>query len=239
MGGGLNSLKPQKLAFTLAEVLITLAIIGIVAALTIPTLVSKNEKKQLYTQFMKSYNTISNALNMAIAQHGDPSAWTHDANDISGAVNKYLLPYFKVAKTCNSSKYFDCMSKNGYSTLNGAKFLTPENFSESELPSDIIVLADGTSFVPSVNIDGHYTIAIYFNIDINGPKGPNVLGRDFFPLEFRQKVDKNYKSLGYVLEPIISWDSSSTSSCDPLSDSNEMNGVGCASRLLQEGGMNY
>ncbi len=89
-GGGLNSLNPHH-AFTLAEVLITLAIIGIVAALTIPTLVSKNEKKQLYTQFMKTYNTIVNTFALASIEEGEPNNWQFKNGDTDTIINKYLF----------------------------------------------------------------------------------------------------------------------------------------------------
>ena len=51
--------EPMKKAFTLAEVLITLGIIGIVAAMTLPTLIGKYQKKQTVTQLKKSYTEIS------------------------------------------------------------------------------------------------------------------------------------------------------------------------------------
>ena len=47
--------------FTLAEVLITLGIIGIVASMTLPSLVAKHRKKVLHTQFLKAYSDIQNA----------------------------------------------------------------------------------------------------------------------------------------------------------------------------------
>ena len=53
-----NLVSSKKAAFTLAEVLITLGIIGIVAAMTIPTLVSNYQKKVLKTQFTKKYAEI-------------------------------------------------------------------------------------------------------------------------------------------------------------------------------------
>ena len=55
----LNSNKEP--AFTLAEVLITLGIIGVVAALTIPTLITNYKARKLHTQFLKSYSTIQQA----------------------------------------------------------------------------------------------------------------------------------------------------------------------------------
>ena len=71
----INLLTSKKAAFTLAEVLITLAIIGIVAALTIPTLITNYQKKQTVSKLKQSYSIISQALTMAQAEHGDTTTW--------------------------------------------------------------------------------------------------------------------------------------------------------------------
>lgn len=52
-GGGTSGLTPKLLAFTLAEVLITLGIIGVVAALTIPSLIAEYKEKQIVTRVKK------------------------------------------------------------------------------------------------------------------------------------------------------------------------------------------
>ena len=56
----------QKKAFTLAEVLITLGIIGVVAAMTLPTLVGEYQKKQTATQLKKFYSIMQQAITRAI-----------------------------------------------------------------------------------------------------------------------------------------------------------------------------
>ena len=66
----LNDFK-KKAAFTLAEVLITLGIIGIVAAMTIPTLISNYQEKQTVSKLQKVYATLKNALEMAKVDNGD------------------------------------------------------------------------------------------------------------------------------------------------------------------------
>ncbi|MEE3350319.1 MAG: type II secretion system protein, partial [Candidatus Gastranaerophilaceae bacterium] len=60
----------NKLAFTLAEVLITLGIIGVVAALTLPALI-QNYQKQVYVNALKkSVSTLENGFKMALAEDG-------------------------------------------------------------------------------------------------------------------------------------------------------------------------
>ncbi len=241
-GGGIKGLKPQKFGFTLAEVLITLAIIGIVAALTIPTLVSKNQNKQLYTQFMKTYNTLSNALNLAVAENGDPDGWfsfsgEDDEEEFVGSVflTKYIAPYLKIAKVCGPSNYSECMPLDLYKSLsiNSAQSLQMEEMSE-ELSDDFIaVLADGSTFALFSYITKEDFGATFF-VDVNGKKGPNILGRDVFAFIYAKEEDNE----PYRLTGTEDWDSSNANGCNPQRD-NEEEGWACASRLLQEGAMNY
>ena len=81
----------KKLAFTLAEVLITLGIIGIVAAITIPSLITRYQKRETATRLKATYSIIANALKLAEEENGDL--------DFTGSTalenfDKYLLPYF-------------------------------------------------------------------------------------------------------------------------------------------------
>ena len=57
--------------FTLAEVLITLGIIGVVAALTLPALIQKNNNKVVETRLMIFYSAINQAVKMAEVDYGD------------------------------------------------------------------------------------------------------------------------------------------------------------------------
>lgn len=100
--------------FTLAEVLITLGIIGVVAALTLPALIQKNNNKVVETRLMKFYSAINQAVKMAEVDYGDKKIWYQDvegaALDDEGKpvpgsseaekwFNKYLAPYLKITKT--------------------------------------------------------------------------------------------------------------------------------------------
>ena len=100
----------RKSAFTLAEVLITLAIIGVVAAMTIPTLIARYDKKFTETSLMKFYSTMNNAIQLSSINNGPSSGWAHvntekddDGNYLydkylenDAFAEKYLLPYLKI-----------------------------------------------------------------------------------------------------------------------------------------------
>ena len=73
----------RKSAFTLAEVLITLGIIGIVAALTLPALIQKNNNRIVETRLMKFYSAINQAVQRAEADYGDKKYWYNDSNSVN------------------------------------------------------------------------------------------------------------------------------------------------------------
>ena len=61
----------KKIAFTLAEVLITLGIIGVVAAMTLPVLIQNNINRTVETRLAKFYSVFNQALKMAEVEYGD------------------------------------------------------------------------------------------------------------------------------------------------------------------------
>ncbi|MBP3924668.1 type II secretion system protein [bacterium] len=112
-------------AFTLAEVLITLGIIGIVAAMTIPTLMAEYRKKVIETRLAKFYSIINQAIQLAESNYGDRTNWDElgyglikddEGNETNVAVaeawvKKYILPYIKsdvkmINKDGNVQLYF-------------------------------------------------------------------------------------------------------------------------------------
>ena len=94
-------------AFTLAEVLITLGIIGVVAAMTMPALIQRNNNKIVETRLQKFYSVMNQAIKLAEVDYGDRSFWFEDVSglDEEGGskqlawIKKYFIPYLKVTKT--------------------------------------------------------------------------------------------------------------------------------------------
>ena len=106
----LNALVPikKKVAFTLAEVLITLGIIGIVAAMTIPTLMTKYEKKRTETQLKAFYSRINQTLKMSAAENGDIGGLVtqrnYSYNEEVEFLKQYIFPYMKHLGYYNCTK---------------------------------------------------------------------------------------------------------------------------------------
>ena len=95
-----NDYFRRKAAFTLAEVLITLGIIGVVAALTMPSLIAHYRKQEIETRLKHFYSIINQAVMLSEVHNGEAEYWDYtDApygQDASAWVNKYLAPYMKV-----------------------------------------------------------------------------------------------------------------------------------------------
>ena len=170
-------------AFTLAEVLITLGIIGVVAAMTMPSLIANYQKKQTITQLKKVYSIISQAYEMSKSDNGDSKNWvdttqTINTENVKKYVQTYWLPYFKSIKEC--SKYGDCSYDANAKNPDGSTGLSLTGNNRYT-----IVLSDGTliAFVPFSWTEDKGTFwgkDQKFYIDLNGAKNPNVIGKDVF-----------------------------------------------------------
>jgi len=104
-------------AFTLAEVLITLGIIGIVAAMTLPTMIMNHRKQVTVNKVKKFYTVMSQATNSAIAEYGSMEDWqgfttTRNGEEMQNWFDTYLKSYLKVI-----DEFVKTDEETGYSTL--------------------------------------------------------------------------------------------------------------------------
>ncbi len=127
-------------AFTLAEVLITLGVIGVISAITLPALVQNYQKHVVETKLMKFNSIINQALRLSVADNGAPDSWiprTHNYSyqETVEFMNTYFLPYIKYVKTGPSP------SQNGISVtlLDGSMF----EWSILQNGADIFYYANG------------------------------------------------------------------------------------------------
>lgn len=98
----IHSYKYKK-GFTLAEVLITLGIIGVVAALTIPTLIQNYKKREVETSLEKIYSTVNQAIKKAELDYGDYQTW--EFGSVDSTIERYFIPYLNVIKVENGTCY--------------------------------------------------------------------------------------------------------------------------------------
>ena len=245
-----ENLFQQKTAFTLAETLITLGIIGVVAALTIPSLVSKYQKHVYYTQFRKAATVLENAINQYNFDHS--CGGQCGSSDSWGGCNN--LCWFEAE---SSSDIFAADKLGEY--MNVVQWITDDNYEEvcegykkrppafsydgterAVSDTDDLDIYSCKNHVGSIYNKGYGFITndgMLFNfatdygvgnghvVDINGPNnGPNTFGRDMFVFYLSHSVSERW---GYPEEEYANCFGSNKE------------GDNCGIRLLQEGKMNY
>ena len=164
-------------AFTLAEVLITLGIIGIVAALTIPNLSKSWEEKAIISKYKKMYSTLATAFNMAIQEHGEPQYW--DVPDKTSLL-QIIEPYLNVSEKCYGKP--GCISLGDYVSLTGE-----DRYGNLYYNTAYPKLRLNGGFGVALMYDFHpgceYNVCVVINGTINNKKGldyKNRLGKDHF-----------------------------------------------------------
>ena len=190
----------KRTAFTLAEVLISLGIIGIVAVMTLPNVINNFREKQLEAAFKKTNNVVMTALNETMAEYGleglafknlcpgytTVSACAQANNSYFNEINSYFLSRFNIVRSTSNTfgnaldrksiKVYNFMGKKviEYGGMYGmGPFNTPWN-SVNFLNDGSVVSA--LTFFYHGGSDG---VALTF--DTNGPyKGPNRYGYDIF-----------------------------------------------------------
>ena len=169
------SFKQYLRAFTLAEVLVTLGIIGVVSAMTVPTLMQNYQRKSYVTQLHKVYNEIQQVFSLVMTEQ---NALNLSEAGVSTNENAYetFKKFFKVVNDCGSDKQ-PCFAPN-YKKISGT------DMGQGTGQPLNMTIASGASFGFGVSSSGtgdNNRVAI-FDVDVNGPQGPNIAGRDVFIL---------------------------------------------------------
>lgn len=160
----------KEFGVTLAEILITLGIIGIVAAMTIPMLITNYQKRSTATQLKKAYSLLVNASRQAIADddliYNPPEVYdvTFGTHDKYGIFATYFAPYMSGSTIKNSLPSWEAKTpagKDAYYT----------NFGKG-----CYMVNNGMCFI----MQNHGTNYFHITVDLNGPSGPNRVGRDVF-----------------------------------------------------------
>ena len=184
-----NHFKSIKKGFTLAEVLITLGVIGVVAALTLPSLIQSYEKKVTATRLKKFYSTMLNVIKLSENDNGEMYTWDFPKQMHDKSVNiffkKYYLPYM--------NGYNECYYSNCFSGIN----YVPKNLNNPPngltLVDYIVKTSDGMYIYFFPNIPQGY---FWMYVDINASKRPNIIGRDIFVFDiygFPYSLEQNYR----------------------------------------------
>lgn len=182
----------QKSAFTLPEVLITLGIIGVIAVLTIPILISNYRKRQLETQIKATYSTIQQTIRFA-----DYEGVSYDtvADDSDAAIKDWfdslLGKHLKVEQLCINRTPKGCWHQ--VKTLAGASYGDSEGIGRNIIGFTIAKGASVSIDVYNANdMKNKYGIdtkesGLVFFFDANGKTKPNILGKDVYIMAWTAK----------------------------------------------------
>ena len=177
----------RQAAFTLAEVLITLGIIGVVAAMTLPALISKYQMKVFETAFKKQYSVLQNAINYTVLEEGISAcyiyhptgniAYQFEVSDCEQLRDK-LISLLQLKPFTRSSKYTlagknDVLANGGKSVNGNCSYDAVAANNDSYFTKDGAIILFPNSGSP-----------VYIIIDVNGEKGPNKWGYDVFFMTF-------------------------------------------------------
>ena len=167
-----HTARMRKSAFTLAEVLITLGIIGVVASMTLPTLVNKYQKQETVARLSAAYSLVSQAIKRSEVDNGALDYWNFEL-DSQTFSDKYIKPYFQVIASYKAED----VPKNVHNyCMNGTN--CDSYFDYFDLPKIIIKNGTALSFRTTASGDGTRFLTVV--ADLNGFQKPNTYGKDLF-----------------------------------------------------------
>ncbi len=178
-----------KLAFTLTEVLIALGIVGVIAVLVIPSIVSHFNERSLGIAENRAKNEIEEALKQYLLTTGATSIDRtsmysyNEPEDYSSSSLAFMNSYLKINKTCNKDNASSCFASKYYSYADGDKKVYSPSYK-----GYCAILKSGASLCLTPKTHEHDIQVI---MDTNGKKGPNVFGRDLIEFEIGMAGDKS------------------------------------------------
>ena len=225
-----SKFKGVRVAFTLAEVLITLGIIGVVAALTMPTLIQNHQKQVYVTGLKKAYSNIQNMFSKMAFDEG-VTDWSNlycyqssssligcsgDAQTFERECSKHLEKQFNIVE---KKLYGENCSSDWCKTASKLAYIN----STSEHQQSLFLTPDSMIYLFNC-------VSRIITVDVNGTKGPNQWGRDIFAFHVRYDENK-------ILPSGIS--GSSVYCTTEAVNNASYNARYCAGKVIREGKMDY
>lgn len=189
-----NLMFKKRRGFTLAEVLITLGIIGIIAALTIPTLMNNAQDNEFHTAAKKAYSVLAQATQKILYENSG-SIWDNSSSDTTTLCTSIRDEYKKYIKYVKADTTDNLISTN-WSCYKSNTMCT----NAIGTGRQALALSDGMilSFYSSQNCSASFPAGSYgfcgsVIVDVNGNKPPNMIGRDTYTFFIAKDANGNYK----------------------------------------------
>ena len=187
----------KAFAFTLAETLIVMGIIGVVAALTIPNLNSSTADKEKVAKLQKVYSNLNDAYGRATAVYGPLEDWFINDTTATAQSTRFaerIQEFLKVSKDCGKTGT-NCFANN-YTYLRDSSAI-----GILDNTSNYVILADGAAL--KMHAAGN-TKSADFWVDLDGKKGSNKNGKDLFLFEVSTEK-------GVIPDDMLGYDYNNTS----------------------------
>ncbi len=222
-----NISKTKGFGFTLAEILITLGIIGVVAALTIPNLITNYQKKVTATELKKAYSEIAQAIKLSQIQNGELNNWNFT---LSGRdfYYQYLQKYFIKNKEIPNNEFkrqYIVKNMNG-TQCTGEVWCTQNDSFYIYLPNGSIM-----GIMTHIGQTKYKSVTI----DINGLKAPNQIGKDFFVFSITSPdglVPYGYKDGGMTSGNFGDMEKSKLTGTDNYACNKAKKGIWCSALIM-------
>lgn len=185
-----------KQAFTLSEVLITLGVIGIVTAITIPALINKYQKKVMATRLKESYVTITNTIRQAEYENGLLKSLTPQEKGKLHLWNEFVK--LSLEQNLKGATYARYNRKSYPKTYPGYSNVFSPGWNR-----DVLCLQNGSclwsmgngGYIEETN---HFWLNyLYVIVDLNGLSGPNRVGHDIFYFAV------HFKDTGTIIDGLV------------------------------------
>ncbi len=174
-------IKIKKAGFTLPEVLITLAIVGTLAALVLPGLIKDANNRSMMALLQGTVANLNNAVQNELVKKGTSDVTT---TDIYNNPVTFLQNSLDVAKTCTAGSGDTSCYAAAYKTLNGSASTVWANHAvllKNGVALDILTNQTGSFSTEITNDDGTTSTEVYaipVGVDLNSSAEPNILGID-------------------------------------------------------------
>lgn len=237
--------KKTKKSFTLAEVLIAIAIIGVIAAITIPSLVREYQKMEYVTRLKKAYSLLNQQIQKMAADKDCKKDLECLGLFATGKTTQNLgdelVKYFKIYKNCgitpnqgcwatDTNENFDGSSTttNNYDSGSDYKFITMDGMSFRVTNFAETATEDCENDYSTGQLDYMTQVCGELWIDLNGPHKPNFKGKDIFGFWITNGKGALLYPQGGMDDAHIGWWSTGNH-CSP----GERSGATCAGRIME------
>ncbi len=231
----MKNIFDKMLAFTLAETLVVMGIIGVVAALTIPNLNQSTGDREKVAKVKKIYANLEDAFGRATAVYGPVDEWFVNSPSQADAEDRLadrITEFMKISKNCGRLET-GCFPDVEYKKLDGT---VTSNLNDLHQP--MVLLADGTALFFTIESQScsrdmsksgtgpSSEVCAIIVADIDGVKGSNTWGKDFFVFWATK-------------QGVVPGGGQDTKIGDVINEACFTEGEFCASWIVETGNMDY